>query len=85
MVVAAEIHTSTQCYAWNIVIPTHTRPLASEFAVTLYQVHNSSCCRGWRIQTSYWSVMMYGSGKLPATIDRRQEARVSFPSLSPNN
>ena len=70
-------------YAWNIVIPTHTSSLASGLAATLYQVHHS--CRGWRIQTFCRSVRMSGSVKLPATIDRRREARMAFPSLSPNH
>ena len=84
MVVAAEIHTATHFCAWNIVIPTATCPLASAFVAKLYHVHHS--CRGWRIQTSYWSIMMLsGRVKLPTTIDRRREWWMSFPSLSPNH
>ena len=80
MVVAAEIHTATRVCAWNIFLPT---PLASAFAATLYQVHH--ICRGWRIQTSYWSIRVSVRVKLPTTIDRRRKARVAFPSLSPNH
>ena len=83
MVVAAEIHIATHVCVWKIVIPTATRPLASAFAATLYQVHHS--CRGWMIQTSYWSIRMSCRVKLPTTFDRRREARMSFPSLSPNH
>ena len=41
-------------------------------------------CRGWRIQTSYWSTMMYGRVKLSTTIGRRRGAWVAFPGLSLN-
>ena len=77
MVIAAEIHTATHFYAWKSVILTATRCPASAFAATLYQVHHS--CRGWRIQTSYWSIMMSGRVKLQTTIDRSMEARIAFP------
>ena len=66
MVIAAEIHTATHFCAWKIVIPTATRPLASAFAATLYQVHYS--CSGWKIQTSYLSLMLSGRVKLPTTV-----------------
>ena len=58
MVVADEIHTATHFCAWNIVIPTAKCPIASAFAAKLYQVHHS--CRSWRIQTSYWNIVMSG-------------------------
>ena len=84
MVVAAEIHTTTHFYAWTIAISTATRPLAStSFASTLYQVHCR--CRGWRIKSSYWGIMMSSRVKLPTTIDRRRDTRMAFLSLSPNH
>ena len=73
----------THFYACKIVIPTAKRPLASSFAATLYQVHHS--CRCWKIQTSYWSIMMSGRVTLPTTIDRRWEDQMIFPSVSPNH
>ena len=54
--------------AWKIAIPTTTCAIASTFAYPLCQVHHS--CRGWRIQKSYWSIVMSGRFKLPTTIDR---------------
>ena len=83
MVVAAEIHTATHFCVWKIVILTAKCPHASTFASRLYQVHHS--CRGLRIQTSYWSIMMSGRVKLPTTIDRRRVVRIGFPSLSLNS
>ena len=67
---AAEIHTGTRFCTWKIVLPTATCPLVSTFASTLNYVHHS--CRGWRIQTYYWSIMMSGRFKLPTIIDRRR-------------
>ena len=83
MVVAAEIHTATHFWVCNIVNPTGIHPLASTFASRHYKVRHS--CMGWNIQTSYWSIMISGRVKLPITFDRWREARMAFPTLSPNS
>ena len=44
----------------------HAIIIASAFAATLYQVHYS--CSGWKIQTSYWSLILSGRVKLSTTV-----------------